>query len=249
MQLHAFFFSANMKNIFFLLLFFTPAVLAQNKVSFDVEVKQVNKGKSVTVRKEIYLNTNGNMVVRFIHPNEYYVITNTFGEARVYHPKTNEVMLINDKFLSSESESIYYFITNRIDDLGLRSLGFTLVSTRVEGNVIIRTYTPNKSNSNLSKVEIVHENHLPIYCAYYDTRNRMIEKLYYSDYQKLSFAAFPKRITGISYPTANDSIISRTLFTNVKSGKDAISSYFNFAIPANAKRVESSSLFQQPNKR
>jgi outer membrane lipoprotein-sorting protein len=238
-----------MRKIWILLLFFAPALVAQNKVSFDVEVKQVNKGKSVTVRKEIYLNTNGNMVVKFNHPKEYYMITNAFGEARVYHPKTNEVMLMNDKFLSSESESIYYFMTNQIDDLGLKKLGLSLTSTRTEGKMIIRTYTPGNSNSKLSKVELVHENQLPIYSAYYDTKNQVIEKSYYSDYQKLSFAIFPKRITSISYPAANDSIISRTLFTNVKSGKDATSSYFNFTVPANAKKVDGNTFFQQQGKR
>lgn len=243
------FFYTDMKNIWMLLLFLAPTLAAQKKVSFDVEVKQVNKGKSVTVRKEIYLNTNGDMVVKFTHPKEYYVITNAFGEARVYHPKTNEVMLINDKFLSSESESIYYFVTNQIEDLGLRKLGFSLASTRTEGKMIIRTYIPNNVKSNFSKVEIVHENHLPIYCAYYDTKNRIVEKSYYSDYQELEFTTFPKRITGISYPAANDSIINRTLFSNVKSGQDATSSYFNFTIPANAKQVDAKTFIQQQGKR
>jgi hypothetical protein len=232
-------------RVFFLLLLFAPALLAQNRVSVEAEVRQVNKGQSVTVRKEIFLNADGRMVVRYVHPEEYYMITNTFGEARIYHPRTNEVMVVNDQLLSSRSELVFYFLTNQTEDFGLRSLGFSLANTRVEDNMIIRTYRPNDSRSNHSKVEIVHENHLPIYIAYYDTRNRMVEKLYFSDYQKLPFAAIPRRITGISYPTANDSIVSRTLYSNIKAGKDAVSPYFNFTIPPNAKQVDVSNLMQQ----
>ena len=232
------------------MLFLSPALSAQNRVSVDAEIKQVNKGQSMTVQKGIYLNANGRMVVRFLHPEEYYMVTNTFGEARVYHPKTNEVMVMNDQMLSSQGELIYYFLTNQTEDLGLRSLGFSLANTRVEGNMIIRTYTPPRhSRQNLSKVEIVHENHLPIYSAYYDAKGRMVERLYYSDYERLSFTAFPKRVTGISYPTANDSIISRTLYSNIKVGKDATSPHFDFTIPANARRVDSDNLFQQQGRR
>jgi hypothetical protein len=159
------------------------------------------------------------------------------------------VLVINDQLLSSRGEPIYYFLTNQTEDLGLRSLGFSLTNTRVENGMIIRTYKPKDSKSKHSKVEIVHENHLPIYSAYYDSKNRVIEKIYYSDYQKLSFAAIPRRVTAISYPNAKDSIVSRTLHTNIKSGKDATSFYFDYVVPPNAKRVEGSSLLKQQGRR
>ena len=229
-----------------LLFFFTP-VLAQNRVYAEVEVKRVMKGQSVTIRKEIFYSANGKMIVRFTYPEEYYLVTNNFGEARIYHPKTNEVMLINDRFMSSESEPLYYFLTNKIEDMGLKSLGFTLTDTRTERNNIIRTYTPNDSKSNISKIELVHENHLPIYCAYYDSKNRVEQKVYYSDYQMLSFTAFPGRITEISYVEANDSIVSRMLYSNVKVDRNAVSPFFDFSIPSDAKIVDNK-LFQ-PNRR
>jgi len=227
--------------------FLTSALCAQNRIHAQVEMKRVNKGQSVTVRKEIFYSANGKMVVFFTYPEEYFLVTNNFGEAKVYHPKTNEVMLINDKFLSSESEPLYFFLTNKIDDLGLRSLGFSLVDTRTEENKIIRTYTPGESRSDVSKIEMVHENHLPIYTAYYDHKNRIVQKIYYSDYQILSFTAFPGRITEISYPAANDSIVSRLLYSNVKVGRDAVSPFFDFSIPSDAKTVDNKLL--QPNRR
>ncbi|MCL2683348.1 MAG: hypothetical protein FWE63_07720 [Bacteroidales bacterium] len=225
---------------------FSPVLWAQHKVSADVEVKRVNKGQSMTIRKEIYYNTNGKMVVRFVHPEEYFVVTNHFGEARIYLPKTNEVMLINDRSMSSESELIYYFLNNKIEDLGLKNQGFSLGNTRTEQGVVVRTYFPNDKKSNISKIEMVHENHLPIYCAYYDSKNRIIRKIYYSDYQHLSLATFPRRITEIAYPTMNDSVVSRMVYSNIKIDRQASSPYFDFSIPSNATVVDNSKLFQQP---
>ena len=228
-------------SVVLFLLLFTSALYAQNRVSAQVEVKRVNKGQSVTVLKELFFSANGNMVIRFTYPEEYYVVTNNFGEAKIYFPKTNEVMLINDKSMSSEIEPLYYFLTNKIEDLGLRSLGFSLTATRSEGNQIIRTYTPSSPNNLgllFSKIEMVHENHVPIYCAYYDLKNSVKQKVYYSDYQMLSFTAFPSRITEISYPTANDSIVSRMLYSNIKTGREAVSSLFDFSVPPDAKVVD-----------
>ena len=218
-------------------------------MSAEAEIVRVSRGQSVTVRKEIFFNANGRMVVRYLHPESYYMVTNTFGEARVFRPQTNEVMVINDGFLSSESELIYYFLTNRIEDLGLRSLGFVLTATRTEGNRIIREFTPVAPNSNFSKIEMVHENHLPIYCAYYDTGNRVVQRIYYSDYQMLSFTAFPRRITEIAYVAPNDSIVSRKLYSNIKAGRDAVSPYFDFTIPPDAKVVDSDLLMQPAGRR
>ena len=240
-----------MKAVFTFILsgFFLVAVSGQNRISAEAEIVRVNKGQSVTVRKEIFFSANGRMVVRYLHPEVYYMVTNTFGEARIYRPKTNEVMVINDSFMSSEGELIYYFLTNRIEDLGLRNLGFSLSATRTEGNKIIRSFTPNEPGSNFSKIEMVHENHLPIYSAYYDTRNRVVQRTYYSDYKIFSTAVLPGRVTEIAYISPNDSIVSRMLYSNVKVDRDAVNSNFDFTIPSDAKVVDSDLLMQPAGRR
>ena len=235
-----------MKTILILLIFLAPVLRAQNKLSADVEIKRVNQGKSITIRKKIYYDSNGKLIVYFFYPEEYYLVTNNFGEAKVYHPKTNEVMIINDSFMSSEIEPIYYFLTNKFEDFGLKSLGFSLSDTRTDKNVVIRTYTPNDPKLNIAKIEMVYENHLPVYCAYYDSKNRVTQKIYYSDYQQLPFTVFPGRITEISYFAGNDSVVSRMLYSNVKVNREAVISNFDFSIPANAKVIDNK--LSQPSK-
>ena len=240
-----------MKAVFVLIFVFvfSPFLPAQSKVSAEVEVKRVHKGQTVTIRKEVFYNSNGKMVVRFVYPEEYFLVTNYFGEARIYLPKVNEVMLINDKAMSSESELIYYFLNNKMDDLGLKDQGFFLSDTRTEQDVVVRTYIPQAPKSNVSKIEMAYENHLPIYCAYFDTKNRIIRKIYYSEYQQWSLAAFPSRITEITYPAVHDSVVSRMLYYNVKTDRQAISPYFDYTIPPNAKIVDQKKLLQQQGKK
>ena len=223
--------------IFFILFVFPLTFYGQKKVYAEVEVKKISNGKLMTVKKEIYYNANGKMIVRFTHPEESYLITNIFGEAKVYNPKVNEVMLVNDDFFSSKSELLYYFLSNKVDDLGLKSLGYSLHGTKTEGTNIVRTYLPDNPKSNFSKVEMVHENHLPIYCAYYNTKNKITQKIYYSDYQNVSSFFFPSRITEISY-IEKDSIISRMIYSNIKIDNKATSPNFDFTIPSNAKIVQ-----------
>ena len=143
---------------------------------------------------------------------------------------------------------LYYFLSNRIEDLGLKELGFSLRETKVDGANIIRTYFPVNSKSNYAKVEMVHENHLPIYCAYYDAKDQIVHKIYYSNYQNISSFIFPNRVTEIVY-SGKDSIISRMVYSNVKIDNNATSPNFEFTVPSNAKVVQDPSKGIKPIKK
>ncbi|MCL2417380.1 MAG: hypothetical protein FWD02_05540 [Bacteroidales bacterium] len=215
-------------------------------MSVDAEVRRVQGGQAVTVKKSIFFSPNGRMVVHFTHPEEYFLITNRFGEARIFNPQTNEVMVINDRSLSSDVIPLFYFLNNQTTDLGLRDLGFTLTNTRRDGNFLIRTFTPPAQlRANLSRVEIVHENHLPIFVAHYNTNNQIVRRMFFSNYERFNALSLPQRITEITNISPTDSIVSRLLYSNIKVGADATSPKFNFTIPSDA-RVVDESLLRQP---
>ena len=67
------------------------SAVAQSRLSADVTVRQVHKGKAMRVEKQVFYSSNGNLVVHFTKPQEYYMITNRLGETSVYQPKVNEV--------------------------------------------------------------------------------------------------------------------------------------------------------------
>jgi len=219
------------------LVLFCSFAYSQKKVSADVEIKQVTKGKVVTVKKSIYYQTSGRLVVHFTVPEEYFVITNSFGEAKVYIPSRNEATVFKDSSFSSKNELLYYFLTNKVDDLGLKGLGFTLASTKADGKIIVKTYLSNKKeHQNAPKIEMAYENNLPIYCAYFNPKGEIIRKIYYSNYAYYAQFVLPTRITDISYHSPNDSIVKREIYSNIQI--DGNNSLFEYEIPASAKFIE-----------
>jgi hypothetical protein len=139
---------------------------------------------------------------------------------------------------ASDNDALYYFLSNQVNDLGLRELGYTIKATRFEEGITVTDWIPpNLQLGNLSKVELAQENYLPIYTAYYNAKNKAIRKVYFSDYTISSAAALPRRITEIEYLPNGDSIISRKVYSDIKFDLDASDEYFNFKIPSDAKPI------------
>jgi len=226
-----------MKNILFVLfVLFCSVSYSQKKVSADVEIKQVVKGKVVTIKKTIYYQSSGKLLVHFTVPEEYFVITNSFGETKTYIPSRNEVAIFNDPYFSSENELLYYFLSNKIDDLGLKDLGFTVVSTKMDGKTLVKTYSSNKKEYQNVKVEMAYENHLPVFCAYFNKKGEIMRKIYYSNYVYYPQFVMPSRITEISYNSPTDSIVKREIYSNIQI--DVNNALFDYEVPASAKLVE-----------
>lgn len=221
---------------FFVLL--STATLAQNRLSADVTTRQLNNGKSIRVERQVFYSTNGNMVVHYTYPQEYYMVTNRLGETSVYQPASNEVMQVNDHSMSTENEMLTIFLSPNYADLGLTKLGFVLNKVEKEGKDQIRTYTPTHSDDKaFKKVTVVCRDGKPIYCAFYDHNDHIIKKTYYSHYVEQSVFSFPSLITQISYDTKGDSIIRREEYRNIRTKDFPKSALFDYKVPANAKRV------------
>lgn len=224
-----------------LFIFLLPfGVLAQSKISADVSVKQLVKGKKIEIEKTLCYDASGKMVIHFKSPEEYFFLTNTYGEAKIYNPKRNEVLLVNEKAYSSENEILYCFFSGRYDDLVLQKNGFKLKSTDFDQNYLIREYEPPTELANtILKVEIVYENHLPIFCAFYKPQGQIARKCYYSKYYISQQYVFPQRITYISFLNDKDSTIHVEEYKNVKFNVTPENEgVFNFEVPSNAKLVK-----------
>lgn len=211
---------------------------AQNRLSADVTVRQVHKGKSMRVEKQIFFNTNGNLTVHFTYPQEYYVVTNRIGETSVYQPKANEVMQMNDRSITSESEMLSVFLSPSYADLGLTRLGFVLSKVERDGDDQVKTYTPTHVDDKaIGKVVVVLRDGNPIYCAFYDQSGNITKKTYYSHYVTLPAMTFPTLVTQIAYDHAGDSVIKREEYRNIRTKDFPADALFDYKIPANARRV------------
>lgn len=208
---------------------------AQSRVSADVSIKRVSDGNSISLTKCVYCKNDGSLVVRFTRPQEFFLVTNTIGESKVYNPASNEVIIDNDKTYVSTDELLSIFLMKRSDDLGLKEYGYTLVDTRVENGLVIKKYKSPAANIKISSVELVFENYLPIYCGYYDDKGIIVRKVYLSNYSFKRSFAFPQRVTQIEMMSNRDSVMTREVYSNIQF--DGNDQYFDYKVPASAKKV------------
>ncbi len=235
----------NTKKITFILLLSIPLLafvsqISERKISLTQTVRMLIDNKKANVESQVYYNyDNGVLITHQKDPFEHFIITDSKGEIKIYNPEKNEVYVSRDPSKVTDQTLLYYFFAKRLNDFGLREMGFSLESTDFKDNLKISWWKNDYPESPVKKVEFVHKNDLPIYMAYYDKDNFINRKVYYSNYTNHSEMPIqlPKTITDINYFTKKDSVINQTIFSNINYGNKAQSNIFDFKIPFNAKII------------
>jgi outer membrane lipoprotein-sorting protein len=210
-----------------------------DKISLDLISKTLYQGKSVSLKSEVFYKSVGaTMVTQFTSPKEKIVITNGNGEYKEYDFKNNTVTLLQGIDLSSKNSLFYSFLSGSIGDMGLKSLGYKLINTKVEQKMVITTWVPEGENSvKTKKAEIVHENYLPIYLAFYDINDKPMHKSFYSNFQQVGSVKMPFTITEFEYLSPTDSVITKRIYSNLKTNAQVDDNYLNYKVPANAQVI------------
>lgn len=231
------------KVLYLLILFISITAFTSSNsriMRMQMENKTFRDGKYTYVKADLYFKLDyGEIITNFYYPENYVFITNEHGESKIYYPEKNEVFLAQNEVLSSEKNILYYFITNQIFDLGIESLGFTVEETNFEDNYQVTIWKPlDDIASRVGKVKLVHENGLPIYTAYFDKEDMIVNKVYFNHYKTIYEFMIPSSITEISYLSDVDSIVSKISYSDIKHGPEANNEMFDFKIPDDAKVVE-----------
>jgi len=210
---------------------------APAKVSVKMEAKMLNKGKVFVVNADIFYQFDqGRMLTHYTKPMDYLFITNNKGEAKVYFPESNEVMVRQSAEFDTEKSVLYFFLANKLRDLGLSDMGFKITGTKTEEGLVITTWSPPADLLSVyTKVELVHEKYTPIFIAWYGPKNKLVKKIFYYDYDSHADFSMPMKVVEISYAPNGDSTINKMSYSQLLSGPQANSPYFNFKIPVNAK--------------
>lgn len=213
------------------------AQINQGVISAKLVVKKAHKGKLISVAADVaYSTSERRMVANYTSPDKFIMFVNEKGEVKVYYPTKNQVILNQNNLFSSNSDVFYFFLTQNEQDLGLRSMGYQLISSNSKGAITeTRWKAPEQMQGKVSEVELVYENFLPIYVAYFGPKKGITNKTFYANYQTVDNVMIPTRITEYVYLSAKDSIVSRKDYLDVKTGKNASRSLLDFKIPANAK--------------
>ena len=239
-----------MKNILFIvnaviLLFTIPHTSSAQQIVELVQVKMnsrtINKGKFTSTTADIwYQNKDGKMISHYSEPFKMLMTTNNKGEVQLYNFERNTVGYQQNQAYSTQGSYFYYFLANRVSDLGLAEMGFKLADTKFEGSRVISKWLPPAAFlTALKSVELVLEEYKPIYMAYYDPTGKLIRKVFYYNYKALSnMLTIPLTVTEINYLDAGDSLLTKTNYSDIKINKEVTNfEYINFIIPANAKKM------------
>lgn len=225
------------KRLLSLVVFLLPIVaVAQVRLSIDERSVQVAEGKKVTSQRSIYLHPDGRMVSEQHSPTHTITLSNSLGEMRIYTPTTGEVVAINDKEMASSREIVAIFASGAYVDMALGMYGYTQSEVRSEEGMIIKTFIP-ASTATVAKVELVFQNHLPICMVYYNGKDEVLRRVYFSRYE-FGRIPMPMRITEIEYTPKRDSLVRLSTFSNLLFDSDATSEMFEWQVPADAKRID-----------
>ena len=201
------------------------------RISVHVSTSSVVKGKVLSTEADVFFNpADGKMVRHVITPQNFYIISNRFGEAQMYYPEDNTVEQDRNPLFSTEESILNLFLKSNDTDLGFKNLGFTLLDNRFEQDLTITEWAaPISQQKNLSKVEIAVKNYQPIFLAYYGPDGTVARKSYYSNFAQ--GYNLPQRVTSIQYTGLNDSIVSRTIYTQMQLNENADQNLANFKVP------------------
>ena len=210
------------------------------RLSMNLVSKALQNGKSITTKAEVYYRISGGLLVTYItSPVEFLVITNDKGEIKMYDIKSNLISQMQAFDFSSENSFIHDFLLGSTNDMGLRRLGFTLKSSKVEDDMVITEWIPPlEINSPTNRIELVHENYSPIYMAFYGAKDKLLSKIYYSNYQNVGDLHIPLTITEFQYHPNGDSTVTKRIYSDIKLNEQVNEKWLNYKIPENAKIVK-----------
>jgi hypothetical protein len=210
----------------------------RNYISLNQQTEILENKKKIGNNVDLFLDNNKLVLTKYYHsPSEFIMVSNSLGEIKTYYPASNEVAYKQIAELSSKRNLIYYFANNLTSDLGLVDEGFVLSSNTYENQYNVTLWKAPNILKGIEAVKMVFEDGLPVFSEYQGNKKEILKKIYYTNYQDYSQFRIPLKIIEINYMPSGDSIINRTLFTNVKVSTKPESNYFNFKIPENAKAI------------
>ena len=189
-------------------------------VSVSQETQVLSNGTKSIFKCDIYYNKEKDAIVtHHYYPAEFVKMSNRFGEMKIYFPGTNTVTIQQNQSLSTTNELLYYFINNKMNDLGLSKEGFKLISTSREEDMMITVWQAPVSLKVINQIKIVFKDMLPVYAEYLGLDGMIKKKIYYSRYSDFKTFRMPLRITEISFESKTDSTIKLSVFSNVRTDR------------------------------
>jgi len=169
----------------------------QKRVSTHLLAQTLQKGKVINAEADLFFEFPSGQIIMYNQlPEEFVFISNPLGESRLYQPKQKKMTIKASEVLTSRNNNLYYFLLNQTYDLGFKELGFTIAGSENDGDVFVTTWqAPLHLLHQVDKIELVHENLLPIYAGYTNTNGEIVLKVYFDNFVQVYDSQIPALIT------------------------------------------------------
>ena len=156
-------------TVFLILGLFSFKSIEENfeRISLNMQSKKVVNGKLHITNADVFYNSDGKMVTHILAPFETIIINNTKGDLSIYNPKENQVYKDYNFTQGTETSSLYFFLKDKNNELGLRTLGFKLYTSKFENGLLITNWLPPAQYMKLfSSVELVYQQGKPVFLKF-----------------------------------------------------------------------------------
>jgi hypothetical protein len=218
-----------------------PSLGAQpRRLSLSSLEESLHNGKVIKSSSEMYFDlTAGRIITMATTPEEFIYMSDIEGNADIYYPSRNSRVTNKNLVFSTRNNNLWFFLNGQGYDLGLQGMGFRVEGIRNEDSYTITTWqAPLRYLKEVDKIDLVHENHLPVYLEYRNTKGAVTLKVYYEGFVRTGESMVPSRVTEIIFVSPKDSTIRRSTYTNLKWGTQADTKGFDYTIPADAKKLK-----------
>lgn len=212
---------------------------SQQKVSVHMESESLQKGTVVRSEADLFFKfPEGEIVMKQIFPDHNIYMSNPLGEARLYNPEKNQLVIKANEMFTSRNQNLYHFLTNETYDLGLERLGFRVIRSDQEDQFFVTLWqAPDHLTAQVDQIKMVHENLLPVHANYINMEGNSVLKVYFDDFRAVSGSQIPARITEIIFTPEGDSLIKRTRYSEIKWDAAVDEKRFEFILPDNAEII------------
>ncbi|TRX55995.1 hypothetical protein FNH22_17695 [Fulvivirga sp. M361] len=210
------------------------------RIKLSMVSRSVKDGHLKKVEADVYYNLEGKMVTYYTTPKPYITITNSKGDIQAYDQRQNVVFQTQNLMFSTETTQVYFFLQNKLADLGLSAMGFQMHNVSFDEGLNVTIWQPPiELSGQLKEVKLVHDKRKPIFLSYTDQNDQIVKKTYFYKYITLNGQTpFPTAITQIDYITPSDSTITKVAFSDILVNEQVDKSQLDFEIPVNARVVE-----------
>ncbi len=205
-------------------------------ISLRMEKRSLHKGRATVTVADIYFQSEkGRLIKNYIKPEGKITIINRKGELAIYNKENNTSYFEHYPDYNTEDNILFFILSAEISVNGANEMGFKLKNNEVADNKIITRWMPPPFMKHLfSLVEITYEDQLPHLATYYDENEKILVKVYFTDFETYQELTIPATLTEFIYVNENDSIINRVKFTDVQINEKPNIELFDLELPDNA---------------